>query len=273
MQNMNLSTTQRSPRVLVATPSYDHNVTHAYSAALAEMCCYMRAKNISVNSSLLVASSLLCKTRNTILSMFLQSDATHLMCIDADIGWPPDVVEVMLSFDKDIVCGVYPARDDKKDGKNTYIFVPELDADNMCVTDNHLLKALYVPAGFMLIKREAIERMIAKFPERYVESISNSNVGFDRMYVFFNTEIHDGKFWGEDYTFCRLAREAGNEIWVDPHIPLNHAGKVGKLVDELTSGNSKEEVAQKLKLVSQNKTNQQLTAPEAEELTFNIKRG
>lgn len=276
MYNVNAYGAQGSLRVLLATPSYDRNVTHTYSSALTETCCALRAKNIVVNSSLLVASSLLCKTRNTILSMFLESDATHLLCVDADLGWPAEAVESMLQANKDIICGVYPARSEASEQKNSYIYVPELDADNMCTTDRHLIKALYVPAGFMLIKREAIERMVAKFPERYVETFSNADKVAKKLHVFFNTEIYDGMYWGEDYIFCRLAREAGNEIWVDPTIQFNHAGRVGRLVDELTFGRSKEEVEEKLRLKLVNNPQAPKPAqqphPQIEELTFNVKR-
>ena len=47
--------------------------------------------------------------------MFLQSDCTHFMFIDADIEFDPmDVLSLMFlcdeESDKDIVCGVYPKK-------------------------------------------------------------------------------------------------------------------------------------------------------------------
>ena len=44
----------------------------------------------------------------------------------------------------------------------------------------------------------------------------------------------EGEFWGEDYVFCRRARQAGFKIWIDPSIKLDHAGIVGAFIECLT---------------------------------------
>ena len=59
--------------------------------------------------------SLIARARNYCAHMFLQSDATHFMFIDADIEFDPlDVLSLMSlcdeGTDKDIVCGVYPKK-------------------------------------------------------------------------------------------------------------------------------------------------------------------
>ena len=97
----------------------------------------------------------------------------------------------------------------------------------------------YIPAGFMLIKRHVIERMIAHFSHLYFEP-KNEKLKHENGYCLFDTEIKDGEFWGEDYVFSRRVREAGFEIWIDPFVEFDHAGTRGAFYQALTD--KKEEV-------------------------------
>jgi hypothetical protein len=91
----------------------------------------------------------------------------------------------------------------------------------------------YIPAGFMLIAKSVITKMREKHPDLYYEPKDKRN-NPEPGYCFFNTEVWEGEFWGEDFVFCRKAREAGVEIWVDPLIQFDHAGTVGMLLEVLT---------------------------------------
>jgi len=170
------------------------------------------------------SSSLLCKCRNLLIKKFMETDATHMLCIDADLGWPAEAVLGMMRADKDIVVGLYPARG----APGKFFYRPITRENDTVIIENNLMRLTHAPAGFMLIKRESIQRMIDKFPERYANPKDPRNKSED-MYVFFNTELHDGEYWGEDYLFCRLATEAGLEIWADLDITFDHAGTVGNV--------------------------------------------
>ena len=134
--------------------------------------------------------------------------------------------------DKDMVVGCYPARGISKP---QFIFRAALNEDGSFVTKDHLIKALYTPAGFMLIKRGVIENMQKKFPELYYEpKVKVPENEHDVGFCLFGIEVYEGEFWGEDYVFCRRAREAGAEIWIDPVIEFDHAGTKGMLAKMLT---------------------------------------
>jgi hypothetical protein len=61
--------------------------------------------------ALLGHDSLITRSRNTLVSQFLNTPAaTHLMFIDADISFEPQHVHRMLAFDKDVVAGIYPLK-------------------------------------------------------------------------------------------------------------------------------------------------------------------
>jgi hypothetical protein len=217
-------------KVMVATPAYSGKVDIPYAVSYAETVCLLRTRNIEVQPCIVQSGSLLVAERNRLVQAFWESDCTHILCIDGDLGWPAQAVLAMLDAKKEFVAGVYPARGAEK----TFLFRPEHREDGAIETDNHLLKMQYIPAGFMLIARSAIEKMRGAHPDLYYEPKDPRN-NPDPGYCFFNTEVWEGEFWGEDFVFCRKAREAGVDIWVDPLIQFNHAGTIGMLLDVMTT--------------------------------------
>lgn len=218
-------------KVMIATPAYSGKVDIPYAVALAYTINLLASHNIQVEPRITSSGSLIVAERNHIVQSFWESDCTHLLCIDADLGWPPEAVLAMLNVKKEFVAGVYPARGDV----DAFLFRPELNPNGSIVTEDHLLKMQYVPAGFMLIARSVIEKMRNKHPKLYYEPKDKRNNPAPG-YCFFNTEVWEGEFWGEDFVFCRKAREAGVDIWVDPLIQFNHAGKIGMLTEILRQG-------------------------------------
>ena len=214
--------------VFVATPAYSGTVNASYALSLAELFCNLMANGIKVTPAIRTSGSLIVAERNRLLEQFWLSDATHMLCIDSDLGFPSQAVLEMLKADKEFIAGVYPGRNLK-----TFLFRPELNEDQSLVKEGHLIKMQYVPAGFMLLSRSCVAKMRDKFPELYYAP-KHPEAKTESTYCLFNTEVYEGEFWGEDYVFCRRAREAGIEIWVDPLIQFDHAGTVGSLVEVLT---------------------------------------
>jgi hypothetical protein len=214
-------------KLMIATPAYSNSVTSAYAISLSQTILLLNKNLVDVFPLITPSGSLLVAERNRLLEAFWQSDCTHMLCIDSDLGWPAEAVISMLAQNKDFIAGVYPARK----LKNKFIFRPVTDQDGALVTENHLVKSEYIPAGFMLLTRNCIAKMRNKFPELYYSPKDPRAVTEESTYCLFDTEVYEGEFWGEDYVFCRRAREAGNEIWVDPLIQFDHAGQVGSLID------------------------------------------
>ena len=211
--------------LFIATPGYQELVTFSYARSLGDTYALVRSLGITLDHVMFSASSLLCKCRNLLIKKFMETDATHMLCIDADLGWPAEAVLGMMRADKDIVVGLYPARG----GPGKFFYRPITKENDAVMIEGNLMRLSHAPAGFMLIKRESIQRMIDKYPERYTKPKDPRNKSNEDMYVFFNTEVHDGEYWGEDYLFCRLATEAGLEIWADLDITFDHAGTVGNV--------------------------------------------
>ncbi len=217
-------------KLLIATPSYDAKVDVCYTSSLMITALQLYKNGIEFGSLINRTGTLLAAERNAIARTFLESDYTHLLCIDSDIGWNANDVLEMIQYDLEFVAGVYPTR--RSPG---YTFRPFFNEDNSIVIgDKSLISMQYVPAGFMLLKKSVFEKIINKFPELRYESKDPALVEA-QGWGFFNTEIWDGEFWGEDYFFCRKAIQAGVEIWTNPNFEFKHGENIGKLMDVISN--------------------------------------
>jgi hypothetical protein len=221
-------------KLFLATPAFSGKVNVAYAISLAETFAVLASKGIQTHICIHSSGSLLVAERNRLNKAFLDSDCTHMLCIDADLAWPAMAVPALLDYDLDFVGGCYPAR-----GENIFLFRPVYRDDKSIVTnEKNLLKMEFIPAGFMLIKRCVIEKLHKVFTQDYFKPKDPTQEKEDG-YCIFNTEVRDGEFWGEDFVFCRKVRECGFDIWVDPLIEFDHNGTRGMMANCLTNDKDK----------------------------------
>jgi hypothetical protein len=218
-------------KLFIGTPAYDGKVHVQYAMSLLDTCKLLEMNGIEPIVRVPVGGSLLVADRNRLIQMFWESEAEYMLCIDSDLGWNPYNVLKLIDAKKDFSGGVYPSRDGKG-----FTFRPIIEPDGKIVMcpETKLLSMEYVPAGFMLISRNVIAKMREKYPELYY-SPKDPRSDKESAFCFFDTEVWEGEFWGEDYVFCRRVRETGFDIWVDPLIEFNHAGVHGALIQSLTT--------------------------------------
>jgi hypothetical protein len=213
--------------VFIATPAFDGKVNVQYVSSLLQTVNLLKENCIPVYVFIPHGSSLLVLERNKINKQFLSSRYTHLLCIDADVGWPAEAVLRLLKYDLDMVGGICRQRSIEK----KFMCRPCSDSHgNVVQNDYGLMQMDYIGASFMLMKRIVLERMINHFPQLYYEP--KDPLDKDKNgHCLFNTEVWNGEFWGEDYVFSRRARESGTEIWIDPRIDFDHGGYKGNFYD------------------------------------------
>lgn len=150
--------------------------------------------------------------RDVLAHLFLQSDCTHMIQIDADLGFDPLAVRKLLGHDKDIIGGAYRV---KTDAVNSFTV-----KDNSYVCEG-LHKVQGLAGGFMMVKREVIEHLSKDLPNY---SISTLDYGALEVAPLFTREIKDHSYVGEDYAFCNRATKAGYDLWLEPNIDFEHVG-------------------------------------------------
>lgn len=158
--------------------------------------------------------SLVHRARMEMAATFLKTDATHLFWIDGDIEFEPEHVAAVWNMQADIGCGVYAMK--KPDAQWFAAW-----KDGRLVTDldqfSGPTEVDLAGTGFLLIRREVIEDMAKRVP-----SYQGPN---GRVPALFMTPIHDDVLESEDYHFCRIAREAGYKIMMEPSVRLKHWGQ------------------------------------------------
>jgi len=189
----------------------------------------------------LAGESLITRARNLIANAFLRrNDCTHLLFIDADIGFPGDAALRYLRSDKDVVCGVYPVKyldveklrrlpdklSDDDAVSSALMYTVKLQ-DGAVQVKNGLVPVEYGPAGFMMIKRQVFLKMAEAYPQlRYHNSFVNSGDKTYDNWAFFDTAIdpENGDYLPEDYAFCKRWRAIGGEIYADVLSHFTHSG-------------------------------------------------
>lgn len=150
--------------------------------------------------------------RATMLRKALDVKVDVIVFIDHDLSWKPEDLLKLIETEGDVVAGIYRFKKDEEE----YMGVLD-DIDGMPqVRKDGAIKATKVPAGFLKVTKEAINKFMVAYPElMYGEAYAPS-------VDLFNHGAHKGKWWGEDYAFSRNWIDCGGEIWIVPDLDLNH---------------------------------------------------
>lgn len=211
--------------IAICTPAYGGMMHASYVSSLALLMHKATKHGLHLTLHLVGQHSLITFARNHLVSTFLgRADATHLLWIDADVGFSWEGVKRLLLADLDFVGGLYP----RKAFPLTYVcnpFIQHLKPDL-----NGLAEVRHLPTGFTLVKRRVFEKMIAAYPEMkrkvYDEGRPEVQKLNDNLYGFYDTGVSavDGFDQTEDYAFCERWSAIGGRIFADTQITLTHTG-------------------------------------------------
>ena len=199
------------PTIFIATPCLDGNVSAHYTASLVRTMTALqqrgwRAPRIDFE----IGNSLVADARNKLVARFLASDSSDLVFIDSDLSWSADDLLKLASFDAPLVAGVYQRKSRTKiDFAVKFGAAINMDAQGLIAVER-------VGTGFMRIRRDCLEKMVAAHPAL--------RMARDGLSALFDTSIVDGQFIGEDFTFCDRWRAIGGQVLIDPAINLSHHG-------------------------------------------------
>lgn len=231
-----------SYKIVVGTPCYGGVVTQRYMQCVCSLLLETAALGIAVQLELLGYESLITRGRNALVAKFLDTpDATHLLFIDADIGFEAKQVLRMLAFGEDVVAGMYPLK--VVDWNNAAIerlrsgetldhaplrFVGTPLEGTEGENRDGFVSADYAGAGLLLMRRNVFEKLAASYPHlRYTAAHTAAAPSLSpNQYAFFDCMIdaQSGEYLSEDYAFCRRWRAIGGTIWLDTQGVLAHVG-------------------------------------------------
>lgn len=200
-------------------PCYGGMITEATMTSLLRF--ILLANEVGLNWSLdtMANESLVTRARNNLMAkMMTNKAATHFMFIDADIRFLPESILEMLSYQKDVIGGLYP----KKTLPINYAVNRKPDSK----IEGDIFTVDTLAAGFLLFKRSVYEKLIAAHPEcKYRDDVGLGKQYEPMMYSIFDCKIDEkGHYLSEDWVFCRRWQALGGEIWAHSQILLNHIG-------------------------------------------------
>lgn len=232
-------------KAFVATPAYDGRVYTDYAVSISESSLVAPMFGIYVMTSIMGNGAFIDIARNTFVKLFLESDCTHLFFIDADLKWEARAFVSLLQADLPICAGVYPKRQDPEEYPVRFIardgipWVTKTGDPESGPADSGWVQCERVPGGFLCIRRDVIELMVANSPQQMEskggkQPLLFAGAHFKRLSPteYGPVDIINGKFTpedfvdflGEDYYFCdRYIKLTGKSIPVWADFDFTHA--------------------------------------------------
>jgi hypothetical protein len=228
--------------LVIATPCFGGQISALYATSVFKLQKTVRSyAGFGLKILFKDGDALITRARSSLLAQFLDdADATHLLFIDADIGFEPEQVRRLIECGAEMCAAVYPIKRIDWDRVKSSIetarpnpaaaslnYVLEVDDRNAVTEKGGFIKVRYAGTGFLMIRRTAIERMCARYPHlqyRRDHSI-DAAIASDNRFALFECMIsEDGTYLSEDFAFCKRWIDIGGEIWADLNSKLEHVG-------------------------------------------------
>jgi len=209
----------RTTRVHICMPCYGGMLTESTFMSYIKWANTCRQLGIDWTMETMTNESLISRARNTLVAKFLNNpDSTHLMFVDADIGWEPWHLLVLLNRQVDVIGGLYPM-------KTLPIKWVVNGFEGAEEGEDGLQEVSKTGTGFMLVKRDVFEKLNA---HPAVKPFAN-DIGLPKeldqhLKTYYCTAVRENRYYSEDWTFCENWRDLGGKVWVDKRVLLKHSG-------------------------------------------------
>ena len=226
-------------RVLLAMPCAHGLVKMGAMKTLTEAALALAALGYGVGVSALAGSDVVF-ARNHLAGGALRDNCTHLLFIDSDMMFPPNLVTRMIQADKDVIGLIYPRR------KIDLAKIVEIGRANpqlsewevICKAQEYVVRLTERTAftdglgrvaglgmGGTLIKTSALKTLIDEGV--VVQHPLKTNVSGPPapLFSFFDTTTTaEGLELSEDYSFCERWIRRGGEVWGLSSPEVRHTG-------------------------------------------------
>jgi hypothetical protein len=209
----------RTTRVHIAMPCYGGMLTESTFMSFIKWANTARQLGIDWTLETMVNESLISRARNTLTAKFLdQTEATHLFFVDADIGWEPWHLLVLLNRNVDVIGGLYPM-------KTMPIKWVVNGFEGAEEGPDGLQEVSKAGTGFLLMKRHVFEQLNSHPAVKPYKNDIGLDPKYDRhLKTYFDTAVRQGRYYSEDWTFCENWRDLGGKVFVDKRVLLRHSG-------------------------------------------------
>ena len=231
------------PSVFLSTPCYGGLCLEGYAESLIRLQRTCAENGIEIVLDTTENESLVHRARNLSIARFLlENKQDFFMFIDADIHFDPAAVVRLIKAEHDIAVAAYPKKavmweqaadamkkgDTRDPSRMSSSLVLNFKYQNTPLV-NGFAEVLDGPTGFMLIKREVIQKMYDHYRDTLSCVNDHQNRGTLTDYVaIFDCMIdpQSKRYLSEDYAFCRRWQMMGGKIYADCLTTLGHIGNL-----------------------------------------------
>jgi hypothetical protein len=257
----------RERKLFFATPMYGGQCAGMFAKSVADLSALCTHYGIHLQMYFLFNESLITRARNYCCDEFMRSECTHMMFVDADIGFNPQDVLALLALSDDdspydVIGGPYPKKciswekikhavDKGVADENPnvlekfvgdYVFNPK--GGQQQIPLNAPVEVLEIGTGFMMLRKNTLKKFVETFPEYSYKPDHVRTEHFDgtrEIMQFFQAEIDPAskRYLSEDYWFCQKIQQAGMRTWFCPWMQMHHVGTYifgGSLADLASIG-------------------------------------
>jgi hypothetical protein len=211
--------------LLISTPCKSGFIGINFMMSLLQTVMLLNSKGIKYSLQFDVGKAGIDMPRSMAATYFLMSNHTHLMFIDDDMAWQPELVLRLLEVDRDVVGVPYRQK------SNEILYNMRIENGYEQSTENPaLLSVNDIATGLLMVKKRVFDALKTK-----VDWVVDHNTR-EQTGMFFRHNVVDVDniaeptgnkvYMSEDFYFCKLAREAGFQIWAYVDAETAHTGTI-----------------------------------------------
>jgi hypothetical protein len=216
-----------SHNVFVFVPAFGQTLTATTFLTTHALANAFQQKSIGYGVSTLSFPDI-AELRSMALTIFYDTmpAMTHLLFLDADMGFSPEVVLDMLLLDEPLVGAIYAQRRLPQSWAGSGTGQPNVPRrGNFMVVEG-------VGMGCTLIRRDCVANILAKMPQLVDTRIAlhpacemMRAAGANRLIrAFEKLDLPDRGIVSEDLSFCIRHRQCGGEVWASIGHKFSHVG-------------------------------------------------
>jgi hypothetical protein len=222
-----------APSVFIFVPAYGEMMWSGTFVSLFTVQAALAQRGVGGLAATLAHSDIV-ELRNMATTLWYDAVGTsHMLQVDADMGFDADLVLDMLALDEPLVGAIYRQRNEKVAWAGSGLPRPDRPFPSGRVRDGKFLDVEGFGMGVSLIRRDCITAMLEKWPEMSDENIEGSQAkellearGIKRLIRCFDPMYVKGRGrLSEDISFCIRHRLAGGKVWASIAHDIEHFGK------------------------------------------------
>jgi hypothetical protein len=230
-------------KITIATPAFGEVFYTPYVQSLLRLQRLAAKRNWTIRHMAISYASV-GDARNALLTHFYdKSDSTHLLFVDADMGFEAQLIADMLAIDKPVTGVIYTKR--QIDLAKLASLAAKGEKPERAIARAHdfiirpvkgrpprrikgFVEVEACGTGVMLIKREAITTMLKVLPEINDTKATKTSplaAGLTRLIRAFDSITVDGTSLMDDFAFCHRWRVlCKGEVWASTSHAVTHIG-------------------------------------------------